>query len=423
MPTDLYRWFPEEGVKIALVLFLCFLTGLEREERAKDGGKYRFGGVRTFPLIGLIGYAMAFLSGGQMLPVALGFAVISGFLMLSYRQKMALSEQAGVTTEMSGLTTYLVGALVYHEQFWIATTLSVAGMLLLELKEGLENVSKRIDSAEIFTFTKFLLLTAVILPVLPRQDLGPFQINPFKTWLVVVAVSTVSYGSYVVQKLTRGHGGIMFAAVLGGLYSSTVATVALSRRARHEARPHLFSAAMLVACGIMYLRITALLAIFNHALFVILGVPFALLAMAAAGGALFWSRIIEPGATEPKREYEPRNPLEMRAALGFALLFVLMMVATRLVSEHLGKTGVYGLAGLMGVTDVDPFIMGMTQSAGAAVALKAGAAAILIAAASNNVIKGIYSYFLCDRQTGRQSLVLLVGLAVAGLLPLFWLWF
>jgi uncharacterized membrane protein (DUF4010 family) len=421
MPTDLYRWFPEEGVKIVLVLFLCFLTGLEREERAKDGGKYRFGGVRTFPLIGLIGYAMAFLSGGQILPVAVGFAVISGFLMLSYRQKMALSEQAGVTTEMSGLTTYLVGALVYHEQFWIATTLSIAGMLLLELKDGLENVSKRIDSVEIFTFTKFLLLTAVILPVLPRQDLGPFQINPFNTWLVVVAVSTVSYGSYVVQKWTRGHGGIMFAAVLGGFYSSTVVTIALSRRARHEARPHVFSAAMLVACGVMYLRIAALLAIFNHALFMILGIPFALLAMAAVGGALLWSRISEPGA-EPKREYEPRNPLEMRAALGFALLFVLMMAATRFVSEHLGKTGVYGLAALMGVTDVDPFIMGMTQSAGAAVALKAGAAAILIAAASNNVIKGIYSYFLCDRQTGRQSLVLLVGLAVAGLLPLFWLW-
>ena len=189
---DLYRWLPPEGVKIALVLALSFLIGLEREEHKTGAELYSFGGVRTYPLIGLIGYALAMLSGAQLLPVALGFAVVGGFLMLSYRHKLSSSGLAGVTSEMSGLATYLVGVLVSHEQFWIAATISVASMLLLELKVALEGLTKRISGEEILTFTKFLLLTAVVLPVLPNQEFGPFRINPFRTWLVVVAVSTVS---------------------------------------------------------------------------------------------------------------------------------------------------------------------------------------------------------------------------------------
>ena len=118
---ELYRWLPPEAVKILLVLFLSFLIGLEREEHKATAGYYAFGGVRTFPLIGLIGFSIALLSAGQMVPLTLGFLVIGGFLSLSYWHKLSTAEAAGVTSEMSGLATYLVGALVYYEHFWIAT--------------------------------------------------------------------------------------------------------------------------------------------------------------------------------------------------------------------------------------------------------------------------------------------------------------
>jgi uncharacterized membrane protein (DUF4010 family) len=291
---------------------------LEREEHKASIERYSFGGVRTFPLIGLLGYSLALLSGPQLLPLTLGLAVVGAFLLLSYRHKLATDDTAGVTTEMSGLTTYVVGALVYHEQFWIATTLSVASMLLLELKAVLESLTKRIASDEILTFTKFLVLTAVILPVVPNQEIGPFQINPFKTWLVVVAVP-------------------------------------------------------------------------------------------------------DPDSGAVKREYEPKNPLEMRAAFLFALLFVAMLVATRLAAVYLGKAGVYSLAAIMGIADVDPFLMGMTQSAGTVTPLSVAASGILIAAASNNTAKGLYAYMLADHRTGIQSLCLLVALALLGLTPLVWL--
>jgi len=421
VPQQLYQWLPPEGVKIVLVLFLSFLIGLEREEHKASAEHYGFGGVRTFPLIGLLGYAIALLSGAQLAPVAVGFAVVAAFLWLSYRHKLQETEAAGVTSEMSGLATYLVGALVEHDLFWIATTISVASMLLLELKDGLENLSRRIAPEEILTFTKFLLLSAVILPVLPNQEFGPFLINPFKTWLVVVAVSAVSYGSYVLQAATKEQGGVIVSAILGGAYSSTATTVVLARRAQREKRPHLFAGCTLIASGMMYLRLIVLVSLFSRSVLTLVGVPFAALAAAAVIAGWVWSRLPDGLSGEVKREYHPGNPLELRAAFLFALLFLFMLVATRLASVYLGKGGVYALGAIMGLADVDPFIMGMTQSAGVATPLSVAASGILIAAASNNLAKGIYAFAISDRRTGIQSLSLLVALAILGLVPLVWL--
>jgi uncharacterized membrane protein (DUF4010 family) len=417
----LYSLLPPDAVKFLLVLFLSFLLGLEREGHKSDSDHYAFGGVRTFPLIGLVGYAIALLSGDQLVPLTLGFAVVGGFLMLSFWHKLQVSQAAGVTSEIAGLTTYLIGALVQREQFWIATALAIAGVLLLELKQALESITERVGPGEVLTFTKFLLLSVVILPILPSRDFTPFQINPFKTWLIVVAVSGVSYASYVIQRITKGQGGIVLAAVLGGAYSSTVTTVVLARRAAHEHRPHLFSAATLIASGMMYLRLAALLALFNRGLLVKLGPAFAVLAVIAAAVGWLWSKVPDDDTREVKREFTPGNPLELKAALFFGLLFVGMLIATHLAVTYLGTAGVYALATVMGLADVDPFIMGMTQSAGTITPLQTASAAILIAAASNNVVKGIYAYTMSDRATGIRSLTLLVCLAVLGLVPLLWL--
>ena len=417
---NVYEWLPSDAVKILLVLFLSFLIGLEREEHKATAKYYGFGGVRTFPLIGLIGYSVALLSGSQLLPLTLGFLVVGSFLLLSYWHKLSTSEVAGVTSEMSGLATFLVGALVYYGHFWIATALSVASLLLLELKAVLEKLATRIPPEEIFTFAKFLLLTAVVLPILPRQDFSRFHINPFKTWLVVVAVSTISYGSYVLQRVTRQRGGVVLAALLGGAYSSTVTTIVLSRRAAREQQPHLFAGGILIASGVMYVRLVVLIAIFNRRLVAMLAPAFLILAAVAIAAGWLWTRRTA-AASEIKREFEPKNPLELLAAFLFALLFLAMLVGTQLAITYLGTTGVNTLAAIMGITDVDPFIMGMTQAAGSLTPLKIAAVAVLIAAASNNLIKGIYSYSLAGRKTGIESLGLLAGLAMLGLAPLLWL--
>ena len=418
---EFYHWLPPEAAKILLVLFLSFLIGLEREEHKLAAGSYSFGGVRTFPLIGLIGFSIALVSGPQLLPVTLGFMVIGAFLLLSYWHKISSSQVAGVTTEMSGLTTYLVGALVCYDHLWIATTLSVASLLFLELKVGLEKLASRAAPEEILTFAKFLLLSAVILPALPNEQFGRFHINPFKTWLVVVAVSAISYGSYVLQKVTRESGGVVLTALLGGAYSSTVTTVAMSRRAAREDRPHLFSGGILIASGMMYLRLAALLMLFNHQLGLTLAPACLVLAGIAIVIGWFWSRRPDPVASQIKREFEPGNPLELMAAFFFAFFFLAMLVITQLAVTYFSRAGLNILAAIMGVADVDPFIMGMTQVAGSLTPIKIAAVAVLIAAASNNLVKGIYSYSLADRKTGTQSLSLLIALATAGLIPLLWI--
>jgi uncharacterized membrane protein (DUF4010 family) len=418
---ELIKYLPPEAGKILLVLFLSFLIGMEREEHKAMGGKYSFGGVRTFPLIGLIGYSLALVSGTQLIPLIIGFAVIASFLLLSYAHKIS-STAAGVTTEMVGLTTFLVGALVCYGHFWIATTLCVASLLLLDLKTALEKLAVRIAATEIHTLTKFLLLTGVILPVLPNEEFSRFHINPFKTWLVVVAISTISYASYVLLKVTK-QGGVVLSALLGGAYSSTATTVVMARRARGEKHAHLFSGSILMACGMMYLRMAALVTLFNRQLISVLIGPFLTLAGLAIVIGWLWTRIPDENRGDVERASEPKNPLELLTAFLFAALFLAMLVATQLAATHLGKAGIDTLAGIMGLIDVDPFIMGMTQKTGTVMPVQIAATAILIAASSNNVAKGIYAYSLADRKTGLQSMAFLVGLAMLGLVPILWLGF
>ena len=418
------QFFPNEGIKIVLTLFLAFLIGLEREEHKATDSHYAFGGVRTYPLIAFIGYAIALLADKQLLPEILGFLVVGGFLMLSYWHKLSTQEtedKPGVTSELSGLITYLVGSLVFHDYFWIATTLTVASLLLLELKDVLEGLTRRIEAHEILTFTKFLLLTAVVLPILPNQDFGRFMINPFKTWLVVVAVSTISYGSYLLLRVTR-ESGIMLSAILGGIYSSTATTVALSKRSAREAsHPHLFSGSILLASAFMFLRITILVGLFNWRLMQLLAAPFLTLAVAAAITGFAWSRRQDGEHEKLQRQDKHDNPLELRSAFLFAGLFLAILVVTRLAFSYMGNSGTFILAAVIGFADVDPFILTMTQSGATTAQLGVSAGAILVAVASNNLAKGIYAFSFGNRRTGLESLVLLTTLALAGLIPLFWL--
>jgi uncharacterized membrane protein (DUF4010 family) len=418
---DIIHLLPPEGLKILLTLFLCFLIGLEREEHYPPGQKYSFGGVRTFPLIGLIGYALTLLSQGQLLPVTVGFAVVGAFLAISYQHKLVVHDLPGVTTEVSALVTYVIGALVGRNEFWIATTLAVVCMLLLELKEFLESLTARIAAQEILTFTKFLLLTFVILPVVPNQAFGRFAVNPFKAWLVVVAVSGVSYGSYLLEKLAKGKGGVTLAAVLGGMYSSTVTTFAMAKQARTAGQPHTYAGAIVIASGVMYLRFLVLIAFFNGALARALSIDFLVLGAIGIAGGWLWALIPDPPQEEKQGDYLTKNPLEIKTALFLALVFVAMLVATNYAVASLGGGGIYALAAISGVAPVDPFIMGLTQTAGKATTMVLAEAGVLIAAASNNFTKGVIGICLADLRTGKQVFILLAALTVLGLVPLVWL--
>lgn len=423
MPDALLSAVSPEVLNIALVLALAFFIGIEREEHKQHETGYAFGGVRTFPLIGLVSYSLALISAPGLLPWAIGFAVVSAFMLLSYYHKFTNDPHAGLTTEFSALATYVVGGLVQHGYYWIAATIGVISVLLLELKKGLEGLTRYVASGEIITVGKFLVLAVVILPAVPDQNLTQFQINPFKTWLVVVAVSGISFASYVLQQVLQGRGGVILSAVLGGAYSSTVTTVVLARKAREEPRPrpNLFAGSILTASGVMYARLVLLVALFNRPLAGELAPAFGMLALIGCLAGWGFSRQTDAGEVVAPLVRPSRNPLELTAALVFAAVFVVILVVTTLVRENLGQAGLYSLAAVMGITDVDPFILGLAQAGAVATPPRIAAAAIVIAASSNNFIKALYAYSFADRRTGRRSLLMLCALALAGLIPLAWL--
>jgi uncharacterized membrane protein (DUF4010 family) len=290
----------------------------------------------------------------------------------------------------------------------------------LELKDFLENLATKIPGQEIFTFTKFLLLTFVILPIVPDQGFTSFALNPYKTWLIVVAISGVSYGSYLLEKLAKGTGGIRLAALLGGAYSSTFTTFVMAKQSREAKSPHCYSGSILMASGVMYLRFLVLIALFNGELAHRLLSSFVALGALGILGGWAWSAIQDGGSSEIQQNYQAKNPLELATAFSLAVLFALFMVATSYAVTRLGSGGIYGMAAITGLAPVDPFIMGLTQTAGRLTPMGLAAGGVVVAAASNNFAKAIIAAVLGDSKTGRESLALLLGLTVLGLAPLFW---
>jgi uncharacterized membrane protein (DUF4010 family) len=412
-----------EVFELALVLFLSFLIGIEREEHKAEGGHYVFGGVRTFPLIGFVGYGLARLSGGDVVALAIGFAAVGMLVTVAYWHKVRANPAAGATTEVSALLTYLVGALVHAGATWTAVALGVLALLLLELRDWLEKVTARISRDEVLAFAKFLLLAVVILPVLPNRPLGRFAINPFTTWVVVVVVSGLSYASYLLQKWLRQR-GVLVMALIGGTYSSTATTVVLAREGKESNEPLLYAGSALAASGMMYLRILVLVLLFYAELARLLAPWLCALAGIAglAGVALALGRGGGPKPGTSQTQRPARNPLELRPAFIFGAAFLAMLVLTQLALKHVGRGGLYGLAALMGLQDVDPFVLGIAQGTlRSTEPLHDLAAAVVIAASANGVAKAVYARLFGGRKVGTLMLAVLLALAAVGLAPLLWI--
>jgi uncharacterized membrane protein (DUF4010 family) len=162
--------------------------------------------------------------------------------------------------------------------------------------------------------------------------------------------------------------------------------------------------------------------LFNRALGSILLLPFLGLAIGALLGGWIWMWRGEHKSASTATQQSNRNPLELGTAFLFAFLFLGIVILTNYTLTYLGKSGVLVLATIMGVIDVDPFILGITQSAGNSTSLAIAATAILIATASNNLAKGVYALMFGDRKTGKQSCLFLIALAIAGVLPIFYIW-
>lgn len=399
---ELFASVPPEILGFVLALGLSLLIGFEREELRTDRGGAFFGGVRTFPLIALSAFLLQSAYPQSALPAATGLVVLGILLGVSHWASIEES-RLGITSEVAAIVTYAMGAAAARGLYWLTVASGVLAVLLLQEKRRLEGLALDIPREEIATLVRFLVLAGVILPVVPNRPYTRFEINPFTIWLVVVAVSGLSYASYLLQRWIGSRQSALVTGLLGGAYSSTATTVVLARRSMGGALPARAAAGGIVAAtGVMYVRIWLLVLLFAPALARHLTLAFWIPAGAClAGGALLARHAVSTNAAgDHPGAPASRNPLELLSAFTFAGVFLAVLVITRLVADQFGGTGVLVLSVVSGAADVDPFILGIAQFARHGLDPHTAALAVLIAAASNNVMKAIYARAFGERRAG-----------------------
>ncbi len=407
--------------KLGMLLGLSFFFGLSFEGFYWNSSRSRPGGIRTFPLLSLSGALLYALELHFALAFCVGLAVLGVWLFPYYQAEVSRDEGTqeqtdGIMVPLCNLVAYLLGPIALMGPPWLAFGLTVAAVLFLRAKDRLHALAEKISSHEIITLAQFLVLIGVVLPLLPNHAVTSLTpITPFQVWLAVVVVSSLSYGSYLLQKLLTPQGSLFFTALLGGLYSSTATTVVLAQQLKQDPRNRQeHRSGIVLATALMYLRLGVVIAIFNQTLARELAWPLLLLAL--TGGALAAACLWLGEHVEQGKDIETppaRNPLELPAAMLFACLFVVISIGSTWVKSRFGHVGVYWLAGLVGVTDIDPFVLGVAQGGVAGLDEAATAIAILIAASSNNLLKAVYSVVFAG---WRRSVGIVLSLIVLSLL-------
>jgi len=395
---DLFQHIPDDLTKFILVTVFALLIGLEqRRHYLKEAAESRFGTDRTFTLIGILGFILYRIAPNSLAPFLGGGAAIAVLLAVFYFQKMAFQKKFGITSQVTALITYCLAPLVYTQPAWLVLLIVVAVLVLTEIKESLFEFSQKFDDNEFVTLAKFLVIAGVILPLLPDQAIAPeINVTPYNFWLAIVAVSGISYLSYLLRKFVFPHADILLTGILGGLYSSTATTFILARQSRERPEGSKVTAAIILATTMMFVRIWLLAFLFNRNIAWQLAPSFGVFIVVSAGIAAYFYHIHPNTSAAPLPVLANQNPLEFKTSLIFALLFLFFALATGFVSTNYGALGIKILSFIVGVTDIDPFLLNLFQSKWNmtdAVLI----AAVINAVTSNNLLKMSYGIALCDK--------------------------
>lgn len=335
--------------RFGLAILLGALMGLERE---RSGA--RIAGMRTFPLIALLGAICGFLAelSGSLWTVAAGLLGVTALTVTGNLLQARRRPDPGITTEIAILVAFGVGAFVHYRQAYLAVAVALAATAILYFKPHLHAFSRKVEQRDLYAVFQFGLVTFIILPVLPDRDFGPFDaLNPRHIWLMVVLISGISLAGYVVLKSVGKKWGGAVLGLLGGIVSSTATTLAFGRHARKNPDFSRTAAVVVIlASTVVMVRVAVEVAVVHPPLLRQLWLPVLgmLLAGLAAGGVA-WSRTRPEEAVVP----ETRNPAELTGALTFGLLYGLVLLAVSAGKHYLGSEGAYVVSVLSGLTDLD----------------------------------------------------------------------
>ncbi len=412
--------------RLGIALGLGLLIGLEREYSRIPEHKSRAAGFRTHGLIALLGVLtalLAALAGPAVVPVALGLLglmVITSYVLLWLREP---SGGLGITSEVTIILTFVIGALVAYGRTREAVVATGATCVMLSAKNPMHRFVDALSTTEWIATMKFAVITLVVLPVLPNESYGPYHaFNPFKLWFLVVLISGISFFGYVLNRAVGTKWGMALTGLIGGLASSTAVTLANARRAREQ--PQLaenLALATVLACTVMLPRLLLIIAAVCPSLLAPTAIPFGvMLLVSAVYSWLLFKRSSRPADLDPDHaptEAELANPFELGPALKFAAVF---MAVTFLVkwarATGLGQGGIYLVSFVSGLVETDAIVVTLAEQASAAMGLAARHAVvgIVLAAIGNSLLKSGLACGLGGWQHGRKVLLGLLLSALAG---------
>ncbi|MFA7239762.1 MAG: MgtC/SapB family protein [Sulfuricellaceae bacterium] len=331
-------------------LAIGLLIGLERERNVTAKA-----GVRTFALVALFGAICAMLSAqsGAAWPLAAGLLVVGLLIVAAYFGAPAVDGDPGTTTEAALLVCYGLGAMVWYGYSSIAIMLAIASAALLYFKPELHGISHNMERRDLLSILQFATLSFIVLPILPDVGYGPYQaLNPYNIWLMVVLISGISLSGYIALRLVGQRYGAPLLGFMGGMASSTATTLVYARHGRSD--PQLIQLAVpviLIANLVVVIRLGVLGAVTAPAILPHL--------LPALGGALalglmvtiYWWRKLHQDGDLPMPRVQ--NPAEIRISLAFGLLYGVVLFLTAWLSDYAGNKGLYAIALVSGLTDVD----------------------------------------------------------------------
>jgi uncharacterized membrane protein (DUF4010 family) len=293
---------------------------------------------------------------------------------------------------MAALATFALGAVAGYGELAVAGAGAVVLTAVLGVKQELHRFLQRIEARELHAAIELLAISVVLLPILPNRSYGPFgALNPYQLWWMVVLIAALSFLGYATIKIVGVKRGVLLTGLMGGLASSTATAVNLARLAKasgEQAAQPLLAAGVVAAVATMYPRVAVIAAVLVPELLVDLAWPLALATLVTlASVAWRWrqrTEIADPAALQPS------NPFELKMALQFAVLLSAIMLGARALKAWAGDAGVYALAGVSGLSDVDAIVLslGSMWHAGE-VARQVALLGIVIAVTANTLVKPV----------------------------------
>jgi len=379
---------------LILSAVLGFLIGLERNISFKNSKS--FAGSRTFALISMLGFLSAYISKTFPFFIYLAFFGVIFLTIIAYFFKVYFHKKEGSTTHFSAFVAFSVGVLcMYKEIEAIGITIFV--VFLLNLKTTLKNIEQKLSQEDINTAILLIAMSILVLPHLPDKMI--YFINPYKTWLMAVIISSLSFLGYLGIKLFGEKYGIMLLGAAGGFVSSTAVTYSLSKlyaKIKNINTLYTYAAAIALANTIMFARVYVETSLINKQLATYLALPFLITSIL---GIIISFKMYKKSSSDIKTpQIINKNPLELDEAIKFALIFAVIYAATYYIGNKYGNVGVYLVSFISGLTDVDAITLSLSSLAKQKLSLTTAAIGISIASVSNTLFKLGIIYFVAPRE-------------------------